>query len=222
MNFYRRHEPVILGAVLSLALVSFTLLLALLATRGLVLSDRVSIMRLFLNAVAFPGAVIALMVAIAQFRKSMAKPRLKIAFSEDEKTEAAIYISKDKDDKSSLNLWIINTGNAVTKLFQIDFEIPNIFDPGPNRLIGGRFLQNQIISPSSNGDASEETRILSFCNDVDFCVFVNCPVKFLTLSLQSILQRYEDYEEEYEIRYRVYGDWAETQEGKLKVICTKK
>jgi len=171
---------------------------------------------------AFALVLLNLNATYVQLRKSMAKPQLKVALSEDGKTEAIIDIPKDEERKTSLSLWIINTGNAVTRLFQIDFEIPDIFDPELKGSIGGRFLPYETIRPSSNGNASEDTRIISFCNDWDFCVFVNSPVEFLTLSLKSLPQNYEDYEEEYEIRYRVYGDWAETQEGKLKVICKKK
>jgi len=152
----------------------------------------------------------------------MAKPKLSVAFSKEGTTEVGINIRRDKSDDYNLYLWIINDGNAVTRLFQIDFEIPNIFDPKLKGSIGGRLLPYETIRPTSNGDASKDTRIISFYNDWDFCVFVNSPVEFLTLSLKSLPQNYEDYEEEYEIRYRVYGDWAETQEGKLKVICKKK
>ena len=171
---------------------------------------------------AFALVLLNLNATYVQLRKSMAKPQLKVALSEDGKTEAIIDIPKDEERKTSLSLWIINTGNAVTRLFQIDFEIPDIFDPELKGSIGGRFLPYETIRPTSNGDASKDTRIISFYNDWDFCVFVHSPVEFLTLSLKLLPQNYEDYEEKYEIRYRVYGDWAETQKGKLKVICKKK
>jgi hypothetical protein len=218
MSFYERHKPVILGAVLAIVLVSLSLGLAYLATYGLPLSDRFSAMLLSLSTVAFVGVFIALMVAIAQFRKSMAKPKLGVAFSKEGATGVGINIRRDKREDYNLHLWISNNGNAVTKLFQIDFEIPDIFDPELKGEIGGHFLPYQVIRPSTSGD----TKIISFCNDWDFCVFVNSPVEFLILSLKSLPQNYKEYEKEYEIRYRVFGDWAETQEGKLKVICKKR
>ena len=186
-------------------------------------SETMAFAQLLFTILAFGFVLYTLYVALAQLRKSMAKPKLRVSFDkEGAKVVPVINIRRDKSEDYNLYLWIINDGNAVTRLFQIDFEIPDIFDPKLKGSIGGRFLPYETIRPTSNGDASKDTRIISFYNDWDFCVFVNSPVEFLILSLKSLPQNYEEYEEEYEIRYRVYGDWAETQEGKLKVICKKK
>jgi len=219
MNLKVERILVIVGALIIVAL---AIGLPFLSKPGQDLLPKFALSQLSFSAVAFLVILLALYFTIVQLRKSMAKPKIRVAFNKEGATGVGINIRRDKSDDYNLYLWITNDGNAVTKLFQIDFEIPDIFDPELKGSIGGRFLPYQTIRPSSNGDASEDTRIISFCNDGDFCVFVNSPVEFLTLSLKSLPQNYEDYEEEYEIRYRVYGDWAETQEGKLKVICKKK
>ena len=222
MSFYNDNKELIWGIIGASVIIFLAIFLPLERSPQPNFLETVGIIQLSISAVAFLVIWITLLLTMRQFRKSMAKPQLRVAFSKEGTTEVSINIRRDKNDDYNLYLWIINDGNAVTRLFQLDFEIPDIFDPKLKGSIGGRFLPYETIRPTSNGDASKDTRIISFYNDWDFCVFVNSPVEFLTLSLKSLPQNYEDYEEEYEIRYRVYGDWAETQEGKLKIICKKK
>ena len=181
-------------------------------------SDTIAVAQLIFTILAFMAVMYSLYAVFAQLRKSMAKPKLKLAFNKEcPEAFPVINICRDKREDYDLHLWILNNGNAVTKLFQIDFEIPDIFDPELKGEIGGSLLPYQVIIPSASGD----TKIISFCNDGDFCVFVNNPVHFLTLLLKTLPQSYEEYGEKYEIRYRIYGDWAETQEGKLEVKVKK-
>ncbi len=220
MSFYERHKPVILGTVLAIVLVSLSLGLAYLVTYGLPLSDRFSAMQLFLSTVAFAGIFIALMVAIAQFRKSMAKPQLKLFFSkdnnefgEDSKTSMEVNVYKDKYREVQLYLWIKNIGNSVATTFQIDIEVPSIFDPT-------NFNTKQGNLPSKLTD-NGNIRIYTRYNTKKIC-FVNKPEYIddsIILGLHS--DKYDKYKNEYDIHYRVFGDWAETQEGKLKVNINK-
>jgi membrane protein implicated in regulation of membrane protease activity len=226
MSFYGKSKEYIWefgGAIIVILIVIvLALFLPLKLFPELIYLEILGTQQLYLSVAAFLVIFVTLLLTMRKFRKSMAKPKLRVAFSKERATGVEIDIRRDKSDDYNLYLLITNDGNAVTRLFQIDFEIPDIFDPKLKASIGGRFLPYETIRSSSNGDASKDTRIISFYNDWDFCVFVNSPVEFLTLSLKSLPQNYEDYEQEYEIRYRVYGDWAETQEGKLKVICKKK
>ena len=121
---------------------------------------------LYVSALAFFVVWLTLIFIIFQFRKAMAKPELKVTFSEDGKTEANLDVFKDKTSRKSLDLWVTNIGNAVTKTFQIDLEVPNIFTPQHvDTIMPSKF------SPTGN------KRIYSFYNDGKICLFVNKPVK---------------------------------------------
>lgn len=219
-NFYKRHEPVILGAVLAIALTSLSLLLANVASQGLELSDRLVVMQITLSSVAFVGVFIALMIAFAQFRKSMAKPKLRVIFSESGKSEISIDILKGKEVKHELKLSVINKGNAITKLFQINFIVPAILRP---RFDAWSALFLGIPSPPLNPlpNMSESKKLISFCSyDKVYC-FINEPARINTLLLETLPEEYNNYPDKFIITYSIYGDWAETQKGELTVRIQK-
>ncbi len=214
MNFKRERNLVIIGAIVVIAL---AIGLPFLSNPGEDLLPKFALSQLAFSAVAFLIVFLALYFTMVQLRKSMAKPKLKVAFTEDGKTETTIIITQDRKKLHQLKLYIINSGNAITKLFQVEFEIPIILKAN-----FGLAVVNNIPSPipprlSSNG----EKQIFTLCNDGNYCVFVNSPCEFHGLTLHSEPSNYEEYKNEYEIRYTVFGDWAETQEGKLKVSIIK-
>jgi len=208
MSFYERHKPVILGAVLAIVLVSLILGLAYLATYGLPLSDRFSAMLLSLSTVAFVGVFIALMVAIAQFRKSMAKPLIKVAFNKKGEQQATLIYKDGKLTTDLPSLWLINKGNAVARYFQIDFIIPEN--------IGKQSRYTHIARDDGK-------YIIPHTNDGKYTLFVNQYLDSGTRLSAAIDTKKcaEADEDSFEIKYRIYGDWAETQEGTLKVKINK-
>ncbi len=209
MSFYERHKPVILGAVLAIVLVSLSLGLAYLVTYELPLSDRFSAMQLFLSTVAFVGVFIALMVAIAQFRKSMAKPRIKVAFNDKGQQQTTLNYGNGKLTKELPPFWLINEGNAIARYFQIDFVIPKDV---------GKLSKNE-----PNCRQIEDGRYtLTYSNDGKYTLFVNKAHEGSILDLAIDKDKcFNLNKNSFEIMYRIYGDWAETQEGKLKVNIEK-
>jgi hypothetical protein len=170
--------------------------------------ERIGLAQLSFSAIAFFAIFIALVIAIAQFLKSMAKPKLSLAFSEDGKTETSI--------SDTMPLWIINKGNAVARYFQINFIIPeNIGNPSVSK-----YLYTMYISfVKDNSDY-----ILSYTNEGRYTLFVNKPYSDPNMIFWEGIDTkkcIEVYKDSCEIKYRVYGDWAETQEGKLKVNIHK-
>ena len=216
MGFFKRHEYiiVIVGAITAVGL-AIGLPFVTHPTEALL--PRLTLAQLALSGAALFIVAVTLYLTIVQVRKAMAKPQLMLAFSKDEKTETTINIPKDRKEHHNLNLWIINKGNAVTELFQLEFEIPDIFESEFRTLISSMSPHTLLSNPPSN----KGTKILSFCNKGNFCAFVNSAVEFPLLILWSLPERFREYEKEYEIRYRVFGDWAETQEGKLKIKVNK-
>jgi hypothetical protein len=144
--------------------------------------------------------------------KVSAKPQLKVTFSEDGKTEATFNVAKDKPNNKSLGLWVANTGNAVAKTFQIDIMVPEILTP-----------QNINTIKVSKLSPAGDTRTYSVYNYGETVLFVNKPVMVpdLYLPLEVNPANYDKLKEIETVKYRIYGDWADTQEGELKVNINK-
>jgi len=187
------------------------------------LLPRLALAQLVFSALAFILVLIALcftanqlQISIEQYKKMAAKPKLSLAFSEDGKAEATIDISSNEERIAQLYIWIFNTGNAITKLFQIELEIPNIFRPNFDIP-----FYSELPSPTSRLSPSRKATIFSFCSNEKVYCFVNSPIKFYPIVLHSRPEDFEEYQNEYKLNYRVFGDWAETQEGELKVTINK-
>jgi len=209
------NKVFIFAIIITILILAFTSIVTLI--KGLNYSEMIATAGLLFAVAAFGGVLLTLNATYVQLRKSMAKPKLKVAFTEDGKTETPITITRDRKKMHHLNLYIINSGNAITKLFQVEFEIPIILNPSFSRAVVNNIPPYIPHRPSSN----RGKRIFPLCNDGNYCVFINSPCEFHSLTLHSEPSNYEEYKNEYEIRYTVFGDWAEIQEGKLKVNIKK-
>ena len=162
-----------------------------------------------LSAIAFPAIFYAFYSTAIQLRKSMAKPRIKVAFNEKGEQQATLIYKDGRLDARLPHPWLINKGNAVARYFQIDFVIPGSVG-SPSAYVPMR---------KDNGDY-----ILTYINEGRYTLFVGRPyfdVNMLFSSAIDINKCRDISGNSFEIEYRVYGDWAETQEGKLKVIINK-
>jgi hypothetical protein len=172
----------------------------------------VAIAQLIFSAVAFTAIMLTLYISLAQLRKSMAKPLIEVAFNQEGKQQTTLTYKEGKLEVGLPSLphpWLINRGNVVARYFQIDFIIPeNIARPGP-----------YITLWKDDGNY-----ILSYTNEGRYTLFVNRPsfdVNMLFSSAFDVRKCIEVYKDSFEIKYRIYGDWAEIQEGKLKVNINK-
>ena len=191
----------------------FTLLLAiflpLLTKPSEELLPYFALSQLAVSSVGFIIILVALCFTIVQLRKSMAKPRIKVAFNEKGEQQA-ILTHKDGKSNGLPNLWLINEGNAISRYFQIDFIIPEN--------IGKQSKYAYIVRDGGK-------YIISYTNDGKYTLFVNKPYLDPNIVISAAIDTnkcIEVNEDSFEIRYRIYGDWAETQEGKLKVNITKR
>jgi hypothetical protein len=161
------------------------------------------------SALALAFIIYTLYVSLIQLKKSMAKPLIKVAFNKDGEQQATL-IYKDGQFKTGLpHPWLINKGNAVARYFQIDFIIPeNIGKPS-------------AYVPLSKDDGNY---ILSYISEGRYTLFVNRPYSDPNMLFSSAFNPskcIELNEPSFKIKYKVYGDWAETQEGDLKVNINK-
>jgi len=204
--------------VIILILVILIVVLALSKIFDLDLLESFTFAQLFFSIIAFFTIWVTLYFAIAQFQKAMAKPQLKVAFSADGKAGTEIIITKSKDLTQRSDLWVINTGNAITKLFQVDFDLPGIFNP---RFTPSTEVGHGILGVASRNSPTKGNVIISFCSYEKVYCFVGNPAQIHSLCLETYPQNYEKYPEQFKIKYRIFGDWAEKQEGELTVSCNK-
>jgi len=205
------RKQILVAGIVAFVVIVWLIVCAILVNPGAELLPTYALAELWVSALAFLVVWLTLILITFQFRKAMAKPELKVIFSENGKQEISIDIYKDKIIKQYLKLSVVNKGNAITDLFQIDFDIPDRFNPTIN--------SNTVNSVHHR--ANGNNRIVSFINKHEYVCFVNIPTPIPSLVLEIHKSEYDKYSRHLVIPYKIYGDWAETQEGKLKVNINK-
>lgn len=177
------------------------------------LLDKFALSQLAFSAVAFFAIFLTLYINLVLFPKYLARPKIRVFFSENRATETSVRISKFQDlPNISLELWVTNDGNAVAKVFQLELDVPDSFNPNFDPVYSGIKITPPKFSRGQN------IRTISFCNIENYC-FVGLPVHLISLVLERHPKSYSY--DEFKVPYRIFGDWAETQEGELKIICKK-
>lgn len=170
--------------------------------------------QLSFSAVAFFTVFLTLYFSIIQLRKTMAKPKLEVIFIDTGKHETIVDVSKKDNTEHKLELAVLNKGNAITSCFQVDLKIPIIFSP--TIATSSVYLNHRTAPIIPKPEISSDYRVISFMsNDNDHC-FVNLPLPIYTISIRTSEEKCSDYNN-FNIEYKIYGDWAESQEGTLKV-----
>jgi len=208
MKFKRERFLVILGA---LVIIGLAIGLPFLTRPCGNLLPNFALSQLAFSAVAFFIVLLALYFTIVQLRKAMAKPLIKVAFNKEGEQQATLIYRKDGRRENALPspLWLINEGNAVARYFQIDFIVPEN--------VGKQSRYVEITRDDGN-------YVVSNINDGDYTLFVNRPYSDPSMHLTPAINLNKCIELDlasFTIKYKVYGDWAETQEGELKVNIKK-
>lgn len=202
MNFKYERIMVIVGALI---IVGLAIGLPFLSKPSSSLEPNFELSQLAFSAVAFLIVFLSLYFTIIQLRKYMAKPRIKVAFNE--KGEQQSVLTYKNGSASELpSLWLINEGNAISRYFQIDFIIPEN--------IGKQSVYVNIARDNKN-------YVISNINDGRYTLFVNRPYQDPHMIISAGIDYRKLVEGNYTIKYRVYGDWAEIQEGTLRVIINR-
>lgn len=207
---------VIFGA---LAIIALAIGLPFISKPSEELLPNFSLAQLAFSAVAFFIIFLTLYFTIVQLRKSMAKPKLEVIFGNTGNAETILDILKEVEIKHKLELAVLNKGNAITNYFQIDFYIPSIYKPGIAnwaQLTQGT-PYTQLFSKL---EIPKDETIVPFYNNRQITCFVNKITEIPSLSIRITPENIKEHTK-IEIRYKIYGDWAETQEGTLKVKINK-
>ncbi|MFC1989658.1 hypothetical protein ACFLVW_03730 [Chloroflexota bacterium] len=217
MKFKRERALVIIGAII---IIGLAIGLPFLARPCDNLLPNFALSQLVFSAVASFIIFLALYFNIVQLRKSMAKPKLELVFSEKGDTETVINVSRIKEMSNNTELWVINKGNAITELFQIELMMPSIYYPQFSSFTGQRELMLRATTPEQ-ATTEKGMVAVSLYNMRQIPCFVNSPVQLTSyLLLKTHNQRYGKYVD-FKIKYRIFGDWNEIQKGELSVICKK-
>ena len=199
-------------ATLIIIIIAFAFVYVYSTRASLNFSDTIALAQLTFTVLAFGFVLFTLYAALAQLRKSMAKPELEVIFTKTNNDEITMNILPKEEDKQYLRLSVINKGNAITDMFQIDFDIPVIFNP----------TINSNKPDSVHHHANDNNRIVSFVSNHDHPCFVNTPTPIYSLVLETHEEEYEKYSSHLVIPYKIFGDWSKPHEGKLKITCNKK
>jgi hypothetical protein len=169
--------------------------------------------RVILSAITIPIILGGFYYSTIQFRKAMAKPKIKVAFNEKGEQQITLTWQKNISEPPVIPTPIlINEGNAVARYFQVDFIIPD------NIGIAGSWGVNFVYA------YKEKNFIFSNFNEGRYTLFVNRPYsdQYMFISRAVDMKKaFISYPDNFEIHYKIYGDWAETQEGTLKVNVIK-
>jgi len=208
MSFFEKNKWHISGFVVLIIVILLILLLPPFLFEFDYL-ETLGTQQLYFSIIAFSVIWITLLLTIRQFRKSMAKPHIKVAFNEKGEQSFTLTYKDNRVTNGLPNLWLINEGNAISQHFQIVVIIPESI---------GKSLTYTIIT-MDNGNC-----IFSYTNDEDYTLFVHKPKQpqdmdlSIAIDVNKCIKVSEDVRK---IKYRIYGDWAETQEGELKIKVKK-
>ncbi len=197
----KKLNSLVVGGIIAIVL---AIALPFILNPGADLLTKFALAQLAISGIGFIVILVTLDCTIVQFRKSMAKPLIKVAFNE--KGDQDILIHESKLTAGLPSLWLINKGNAIARYFQIDFVIPENIGK-----------QSKYISISRN----DGKYIVPYTNDGKYTLFVNKPYLDPTIVCYAAIDTTKVDEDSFEIKYRIYGDWAEIQEGKLKININK-
>ncbi|OGO30545.1 MAG: hypothetical protein A2Z29_11240 [Chloroflexi bacterium RBG_16_56_11] len=173
--------------------------------------------RTTLSAVTIPIVIFGFYFTTIQFRKSLAKPRIKVVFNEKGEQQAIVEYT-DENRGALPHPFMINEGTAVARFFQIVVTIP--------KNIGNYRARDYLADARyvSLDDFDTDNYVFTYTNDGRYTLFVKKPYSDPVFSLESVLDYkkcIELFNTGFTLKYEIYGDWGEPQKGELKVILKK-
>jgi hypothetical protein len=216
LKFYRENKLIVWGAVCAIIIIGLGFTLPYRLGNQPSLADGLAIIQVYYTAVGFLAITITLLVTMSQFRKSLAKPKIKVAFNEKGEQQTILEYT-DHNPGGLPHPWLINEGNEISRFFQIDVIIPKNIGNYKVKM----FLPNH---PNTSFDEFGNDYILSCKNEGRYTLFINKPYYDTEILLDKALdinKCIELFKNDFTLKYNIYGDWGEPQGGELKVIIKK-
>ncbi len=164
--------------------------------------------QLLFSAVATIGIIFSLLFATAKFRKSLSRPLLKLTFDESGTTRKSIDMGQEEH---TIPIFAYNKGDKIASTYQIQLEIPSIFE---KYLI--RELEGDRLSGKPSGGA--DTFVVTFYSGdkPEYTCYVDNYTHLGTLRLRR-RKELAIKSTRLRITYVVFGDWGESQKGSLEI-----
>jgi len=184
--------------------------------------ERNSVTQIYFGTAMLIGVVFALLYSTVQFVRSRAKPDLKIGIDKDMKTKDSFQIPKTVFEEGhgceqSLDLYIHNTGNVVADLYNVEFTVRSIFNP----VLDIKTHEYGYEGESGTSDG-ESTTIPFYSRRLDeFVCYVRKPICIGTLRLRITPAMKDKNIKHVKIGYRIFGSWADKQEGALDITLNE-
>jgi len=165
--------------------------------------------QLVFTATAIMAVIFSLLYATHQFRRSLARPIIELAF--DKMGNKRTHIGLSQVEKLEIPIYAYNKGDRVATTYQIELKIPNVFE---GYLVREREGDRLYGKPTDDHNAF----IVSFYsyNKPEYICFVNkyVPIGQVRLKVDDVARLKSRV---IEIIYKVFGDWGDLQEGSLKL-----
>lgn len=171
--------------------------------------------QLLFNVVVIIGIVFSLLFATARFRKSLARPSLKLTFDEKGATDIPLNIGQQQQQDLKIPIYAYNKGDKVANTYQIQLEIPNIFE---------RYLIRESEGDRLDGKPSSVLNafVVSFYSygKAEYTCYVDkyVPIGKIRLKAGKV---FDIKSKTLILNYKIFGDWGEYQKGSLKFICER-
>jgi len=165
--------------------------------------------QLAFSAVTIMGIVFTLLYATHQFRRSLAKPDIKLTFDETGATKKFMDLEEQQNKDLLIPIYAYNGGNKVASIYQIELKVPNVFE---SYLI--RAQEDDRLDGKSIGDPNTFTVYFNSENKLAYTSFVDKYVAIGKLRLRKGSGA-KLKSANRKITYTIFGDWPESQEGSL-------
>lgn len=171
--------------------------------------------QLYFSVVVIIGIIFSLLYATAQFRKSLARPNLKLTFDEEDVTK--IFLNVEQKE-FVIPIYAYNKGDKVASTYQIQLEIPSIFEKYLIRESEGDRLPGKP-SGGATTFGSADTFVVTFYsyNKPEYTCYID---KYIPIGKIRLRAREGFYikSKTLELDYKIFGDWGEHQKGSLQII----
>jgi len=167
--------------------------------------------QLVFTTVTIMGIVFSLLYATYQFRRSLARPIIKLTFDEMGATKKSIDLGVQQITALDIPIYAYNKGNKVATMYQIELRIPSVFERYLVRAQEGDRLDGKVID-----DSSVFTVSFYSYNKPEYACFIDkyVPIGKARLRVGNTVK---SKSKNLKIAYKIFGDWGESQEGTLKL-----
>ncbi len=169
--------------------------------------------QLVFTAVAIIAVLFSLLYATHQFRRSLARPVIELAFDEMGNKRKHIGLSQVK--QLDIPIYAYNKGDRVATTYQIELKIPNVFE---KYLVRAR--EGDRLDGKQTGEPDRFTISFYSYNQPEYTCFVGKYVLIGKVRLK-VTDELKLPSQNLRIAYTIFGDWGDHQENSLKLEFQK-